>query len=799
LSRLPSSSGWSTQQLTEFLAAVGSLSDETAVQLRAVERIAQAVEAEMALLTIRDVPVASVGFGVTTPERRLWQRISAAGNQVEVAGLGLCQRWTVELEEDMQGTIHLIRAGSDPFSSEERGLIRGMARILSMQLRSIRLVDAERGARQESERRAGDIRERQRLLEALIVVQRMITDRVPLQEILDAITADVGRMTGDGTVALRLLEPDDPCRTRIISWVGIEPALLERTTVGQVGAGAAGLAISQDSLVVLEDYPNRSHANPVILEQGIEAAMAAPLREEGRVCGSLVVASNVPGRTYSQTERDTLLAFAEHASLAITDAARTRTMVHSALHDSLTGLPNRVAFLERLNQRLLSGRRGSRPPAALLFIDLDQLKRINDSLGHLAGDELLTVIAGRLRHSVRPADLVARLAGDEFIVLLDEVADVAAASVVADRLLAAMSEPVEVDHRRMTVTGSLGIRMVTSAEGDALEAMRGADLAMYEAKGLGGSRWSVYRKELADRAQRRFTLEGDLRAALDEDGFHLAYQPVVDLATGQVVAAETLLRWRHATRGLIPPKTFIPMAEETGLIVPMGERVLAMAARDALTWDAVSAQPLQLNVNLSVRQLNSPGFTSTLERILSSAGLPPGRLTLEITESVLVEETDRLLQPLRDLRDLGVRLSMDDFGTGYSSLSYLQRLPIDSVKIDRSFVQRVADGPREAAFVRAIVEMCRTLGLTTVAEGVETEQQVNVLRRLRCDLAQGYWFRRPKPASAFLSFLQAAQRDPAEAPSTPFGISPARGSVVGRGRSASRVPFDARQAAHSSR
>jgi diguanylate cyclase (GGDEF)-like protein len=791
---VPPTSSWSTQQLTEFLALVGSLTEEGALQQRSVEHIAQAVEAELALLTIDGRLVASVGFGVSPAEPALWDGAAAECSEIEVAGLGRSQRWSVALEGAVDGRLHLVRAGSEPFSGEERGVIRGMARILSLQLRSLWLVDAERAARQESERQGADILERQRLLEGLIVVQRMIADRVPLEGILDAITANVRKLTGQETAAIRLLEPNDPGLARLVSSLGIADAH-GHIEISHVGEGAGGRAISEGRLVVLDDYA--VSGIPSIIAQGIRAAMAAPVREEGTIRGSLVVASRIPGRTFSQTERDTLLAFAEHASLALTDAARTRNMVHSALHDALTGLPNRSLFLDRLNQRLLRAKRGSRQAAALLFVDLDQLKRVNDSLGHLAGDELLATIARRLSGAVRPADLFARLAGDEFIVLLDEVADLAGAALVADRLLAAISEPIAFDSRLVTVTGSVGIRMITSQDDDALEAMRGADLAMYEAKGLGGSRWSVYRRELADRAQRRFNLEGELRRALDDDAFHLAYQPIMDLASGDVVAVEALLRWRHATRGAIAPKTFIPVAEETGLIVPIGERVLAMAARDALQWDAVSARPLQLNVNLSVRQLNDPGFIDTLERILETAGLPPGRLTLEITESVLVEETARLLQPLRDLRDLGVRLAMDDFGTGYSSLSYLQRLPIDSVKIDRSFVHPVAIGAREAAFVRAIVEMCRTLGLVTVAEGVETDEQVNVLKRLRCDLAQGYRFCRPRTASAFLAFLRAARPDDPVA--LPGRIAARRIPMAGRQGTGSRTRFDQRQPAQSSR
>lgn len=507
--------------------------------------------------------------------------------------------------------------------------------------------------------------------------------------------------------------------------------------------GAAGLAIKEDRLVVIEDYASLPEALPSLVEMGLQAAMAAPLYREGAVAGSLVVSSTRPGRQYNETERVALLAFAEHASLALTDAERTRQMLHSALHDALTGLPNRALFLDRLQQRLAPTRAG-KPRSAVLILDLDQLKYVNDSLGHLVGDQVLIGVAHRLQRSVRPDDTVSRISGDEFAVLLNEVASDQEASVVAERVLEGIREPFVFGTRTLVVSASIGVRVVGPDDQDAQDVMRGADLAMYEAKSAGRGRVGTYRPELDEMAVQRLDVEEQLRVALQEGQFEIMYQPIVSLRSGKTDGVEALVRWQHPERGTLPPAEFISITEETGLIVQLGAWVLRESCRQVVSWNASHPGiPLQLSVNVSARQLHEMDLVGSVRRILHETGLPPQQLTLEVTESILLRDVAGSIDQLQALRRTGVSIAIDDFGTGYSSLSYLQRLPVDVVKVDRLFVSEVTSGARAAAFVRAILQLCRTIELRTVAEGVETAEQAAALRKLRCDMAQGFFFAHP--------------------------------------------------------
>jgi predicted signal transduction protein with EAL and GGDEF domain len=375
---------------------------------------------------------------------------------------------------------------------------------------------------------------------------------------------------------------------------------------------------------------------------------------------------------------------------------------------------------------------------------------------------VLIEVARRLESTMRAADTVARISGDEFAILVDEVDGEAGAEVVADRVLEAIRQPLALTGQSLIVSASLGIRVAGDEADDAQSVMRGADLAMYEAKSRGRGRWERYHRALDEHAQRRLELESELRMGIDRGEFRLLYQPVVSLRTGRMVGVEALLRWYHPTRGVISPLEFIGLAEETGLIVSLGAQVLRDAARQLAEWDRSGAyQPLHMSINLSARQLHDAAFIASVGEILRSNGLQPGRVTLEITESVLVEDGTVAVEQLTALRALGVNIAIDDFGTGYSSLSYLQRLPVDSVKIDRSFVRDVASGDRAAAFVKAIVQMCRTIELKTVAEGVETQEQVTVLRKLGCELAQGFLFAEPLNAAGIerrMTVLSRAHR-----------------------------------------
>jgi diguanylate cyclase (GGDEF)-like protein/PAS domain S-box-containing protein len=412
---------------------------------------------------------------------------------------------------------------------------------------------------------------------------------------------------------------------------------------------------------------------------------------------------------------------------------------HQAFHDPLTGLANRALFTDRVQHALVVGGEAGRE-AAVLFVDLDDFKAVNDSLGHVAGDDLLRVVGLRLRDAVSAGHTVARLGGDEFAVLVED-ADVTGAAGLAERLGEVLASPFELGGREVFVTASVGIAI----GGEAEELLRSADVAMYRAKARGKAQYAVYAPRMDEDVVGRLELVADLRRARVEEEFVLHYQPTVELATGAVVGVEALVRWRHPARGLLEPSAFISLAEETGRIVDIGSWVLREACRQAACWhrELPGADGLSVSVNVSTRQMRRPGLAEEVRAALERSGLEPSALTLEITESVLARRRDEMASVLEDVTQLGVRLALDDFGTGYSSLSLLQDLPVGALKIDRSFVQSVDTGPERVAFVRAIVELAGALGLTVVAEGIETASHVIALRRLGCRLGQGFHFAAP--------------------------------------------------------
>ena len=413
-----------------------------------------------------------------------------------------------------------------------------------------------------------------------------------------------------------------------------------------------------------------------------------------------------------------------------------------ALKDSLTRLPNRTLFQDRLGHALARvQRRGA--SIAVLFVDLDGFKPVNDRLGHATGDQLLRAVAERLRGCVRPADTVARLGGDEFAVLVEDITGEAEAVAVAERLLESLTVPFLLRNQEVTISASVGVAL--NAPMATVEVMlRDADVAMYRAKESGRACYEVFDAGMHDTILARLELERDVRRAVDERQFVVHYQPLVALADGRLVGVEALVRWQHPTRGLLPPAEFLEVAEETGAIVPLGAWVLQEACRQARQWaEAYPEQRLTMSVNLSPRQLSDPGIVATVAAALSETGLPAADLVLELTEGLLVSDGPAVVDRLFALKALGVRLAIDDFGTGYSSLSYLRRLPFDILKIDKLFVDGVAGGSEASAFAQAIIELAHSLRLETVAEGVEHDDQTQHLRRLGCELAQGYHFARP--------------------------------------------------------
>jgi diguanylate cyclase (GGDEF)-like protein/PAS domain S-box-containing protein len=424
-------------------------------------------------------------------------------------------------------------------------------------------------------------------------------------------------------------------------------------------------------------------------------------------------------------------------------------LTHQAYHDSLTRLANRSLFLNRVAHAIARWPR-DRKPAAVLFLDLDGFKKVNDSLGHAAGDELLVACAARLASCIRPGDTIARLGGDEFAVLLEGIVGIGDAEVIAERIAKAVADSFTIQGREVFVGVSAGIAEISGGLTPD-EVLRNADLAMYYAKSGSKGRHAVYQPAMHAELVEWLELEADLRLSVGGDQITVEYQPIVHLLDGRLYGAEALVRWTHPVRGHIPTTRFVAMAEETGLIVPLGRRVLLEACTQAATWrrGASRASELRLSVNLSGRHFEEPSLVSDVAQVLSDSALAPGALTLEITESVLMRRSEETLATLRELKALGVKLAIDDFGVGYSSLGYLQQFPIDVLKIDRTFVDSVAVAGRDPVLARAIIALGNTLGMETIAEGIERLEQRDGLRALGCALGQGYFFSRAVPPAEF--------------------------------------------------
>jgi diguanylate cyclase (GGDEF)-like protein len=424
-----------------------------------------------------------------------------------------------------------------------------------------------------------------------------------------------------------------------------------------------------------------------------------------------------------------------------------------AQFDSLTGLPNRHLFQDRLAQSVALARRGG-ATMAMLFIDLDRFKLVNDTMGHAAGDRLLKEAAVRLSRSVRASDTVARLGGDEFAATLLDLSRPGDAAVVAQKIIDALAEPFMLDGHDAYVSGSVGIALFPGDSEDAAGLVMNADAAMYRAKERGRNNYQFYTRALNERAMQRLALESSLRKALDRQEFLLHYQPRLSLKTGRICGMEALLRWNHPERGVVAPAEFIPVLEETGLIVPVGEWVLRSACRQVRLWADEGLPVTSMAVNLSARQFQAPDLERSLMEILSGAGIDARVMELEITESLLIDDPDRAARTLRSLAACGLKISVDDFGTGYSSLAYLKRFPLDALKIDRSFVRDIARDADDAAITVAIIDLAHALGMEVVAEGVETRGQLDFLARHGCDEIQGFFFSPPIDAAQCARLLR---------------------------------------------
>jgi diguanylate cyclase (GGDEF)-like protein/PAS domain S-box-containing protein len=553
---------------------------------------------------------------------------------------------------------------------------------------------------------------------------------------------------------------------RLTAAVGCLADDVDKLTTSADASTFAGFLLAADRPVTADDFlgDDRFERLPAIVEAGAVSALGVSIPGPRQPYGA-IAGQSVRARSFSKDDALFLASVAHVLGAAIERWRSEETTRHNALHDPLTGLPNRALFLDRLGH-VLARRTPSGPRAAVMFLDIDNFKLINDSLGHEIGDRLLKAVGPRLQAALRMGDTVARFGGDEFVVLCEDAGEGRDALIVADRLQQALGEPFVIDGEEHFLTASIGLALATGRYEDAEAVMRDADAAMYLAKDRGRSQCELFDDAMRNRALGRLRMENALRGAIERDELRVHYQPIVSLADGSITGLEALMRWHHDGLGPVSPIEFIPIAEDTGLIVPLGTWMLEEVCRQIVLWEQELGVPApQVSVNLSPRQVAHAELVPTVARTLERNGVAPARLALEITERVLISEADSPWNTLSALRKLGVSLMLDDFGTGYSSLSYLKRFPVDVLKIDRTFVDGLGSEAEDSAIVKAIVGMARALEVGVVAEGVETEAQVQCLRDLSCERAQGFFFGRPGEAARITPLLRAADAALAESPS----------------------------------
>jgi diguanylate cyclase (GGDEF)-like protein len=649
-------------------------------------------------------------------------------------------------EDEVLGVLSLTRLGRGAFDTTD--------------LRLAQIVGAQAAVALFNARQLEELERRGEALERRLASQRQllaITERVLLTRdrgsIFDAIADTLAEVVPHDTLTIYQVDRAAGCLVPILARDPYAEQIL--ATRPALGAGITGDVIEKGEAEVINDA---AHDPRVVQVPGTpndedESMIVVPVRGKDGVVGALNLYR--VRRRFDDEDLELVKLFANHVAIALENAAMNEQLINAALTDPLTGLPNRRLFVDRVSHALDRRERTS-GKVAVLFLDLDRFKLVNDGLGHAAGDAVLHAVGQRLRNSLRASDTVARLGGDEFGILVDDVEDIAEAEQTAQRVFDALAEALPYDGRTVVVRASIGLAIDRGAEtSSADELLRDADTAMYRAKANGRGCLAVFEPSMLALQLARLELDAQLRDALDADQFELRYQPIVDLTTGAVVEMEALVRWAHPTRGLLGPDAFIKMSEEAGHIIPLGAWVVGEACRNARTWlDGNDVDPLfRIAVNTSAREVVEPGFAAGILATLAESGLAADKLTVEITESMLLADENVAIEALQALRAAGVRIVIDDFGTGYSALSYLNQLPVDGLKIDRSFVHGLGREREKGAIVRATIAFARGLGLVVTAEGIETQAQLRQLIGLHCDRGQGFLFAKPLESKAVAGVL----------------------------------------------
>ena len=733
------------------VAELVSAEDLDTVLGRIVSAAARAVRAPIFVLALEPLPW-STG-------RVYAEGISSTDAEV-VAEAALA----LKSPEDMTGGIAADVASTrcrygrlvalDPNGSvmtHERTLLEAYARLAATALDSATALDEARRQSVTAHHALDEAQRQTATATALLELSMSLAGIASVEEM----AANIARATAkviDCDRALFLVAQQPATTATIVATHGFDAAATE-SLVGANVAFGGGWA---DEILFVDRSMLDPAERPIMFAHELAALVVVPVAVDNTVAGALVAGvMNGPERlARNDVLHQRLRGLAAQAATAMRNARLVDAITHQALHDSLTGLPNRSLVNDRV-ERLLNVARRNRSPVALLFIDLDGFKNVNDGLGHETGDKLLQAVAARLTTAARDTDTVGRLGGDEFVVVTDAEPHTIGATLVAERLLAVLREPYTLDNESgLTVRLTASIGIAVGERATVGELFRDADLALYRAKDEGKDRYVVFAPEMHTSLQDRLTLERELRDALDVGEFSVVYQPIFDLQQMHVTSVEALLRWNHPTRGTVYPGEFIPVLEETGLIVEAGAWVLREACEQTAAWRE-RGHAITVSVNVSVVQLNREEFVEDLRTILDETGFDPSALVLEITESVIMRDAAHAIAQLRAIKNLGVRIAIDDLGTGYSSLSYLKQFPIDIIKIDRTFITGITTTAESSALARTFVQLGQTLGLTTVAEGIENNEQLESLRAHDCDSGQGFLFAHPLEPAELESFLMA--------------------------------------------